>query len=138
MANLVAQIDAEESADQAAALKSVLASAGAGPSLVVDGKEILENDTLKHDTEQDWEDEDSDSSEDRIGEDLSELEAMDVPLNLSDLDSSELEDELEYTEREQWEDERDLHQRRQDAMTDEHLARLFAKQQELGIDGDEI
>ncbi|KAK3066661.1 squalene synthetase-like protein, partial [Teratosphaeriaceae sp. CCFEE 6253] len=138
MANLVAQIDADESADQAAALKSVLASAGPGPSLVVDGKEILENDTLKHDTEQDWEDEDSDSSQGRIGEDLSELEAMDVPLNLSDLDSSELEDELEYTEREQWEDERDLHQRRQDAMTDEHLARLFAKQQELGIDGDEI
>ncbi|TKA60585.1 hypothetical protein B0A55_12675 [Friedmanniomyces simplex] len=138
MANLAAQLDAENG--QASTLTPLTTHLEAGPSLVVNGKEVAEDDILKHDTEQDWEDEnsDSDSSDDPIGEDLSELSGMDAPLNLSDLESSDLEEELEYTEREQWEDELDLRQRRQDAMTDEHIARLFAKQQELGIDSEDI
>ncbi|KAK5699796.1 squalene synthetase-like protein [Elasticomyces elasticus] len=138
MANLVAQMEAEDGVTPM--LTSLQPSADAGPSLVVDGRVIAEDSTLKHDTEQDWEDEDSDLSDSDapIGLDLSELSDMDQGLNMSDLDSSELEDELEYTEREQWEDEVDLRQRRIAAMDDEHLARLFAKQQELGIDADEI
>ena len=72
-----------------------------------------------------------------IGQDLSDL-SSDGGFNDSDLEEEVLEDELEYTEREQWEDEEDLRQRRQEAMTDEQIARLFAKQQEFGIDGDDL
>ena len=36
------------------------------------------------------------------------------------------------------EDEADLRRRRQEAMTDEQIARMLAKQQEFGIDGDEL
>ncbi|KAK0313053.1 squalene synthetase-like protein [Friedmanniomyces endolithicus] len=138
MANLAAQLNAEDS--QPSTLTPSTTHLEAGPSLVVNGKEVAEDEVLKHDTEQDWEDEnsDSDSSNDPIGQDLSELSNADGPAKLSDLGSSDLEEELEYTEREQWEDEEDLRQRRQDAMTDEHIARLFAKQQELGIDSEDI
>lgn len=69
-----------------------------------------------------WEDEDDDDAED----------------DDEDMDSSELEEQLEYTEREQWEDEEDLRQRHMDSMTDEEIARIFAKQEELGLQGDEI
>lgn len=75
-----------------------------------------------------WEDEDEDDDE------VEDEEEDDD----EDMDSSELEEHLEYTEREQWEDEEDLRQRHMDAMTDEEIARIFAKQQELGIDGDDI
>ncbi|KAK1825070.1 squalene synthetase-like protein [Friedmanniomyces endolithicus] len=138
MANLAAQLNAEDG--QPSSLTPPTTHLEAGPSLVVNGKEVAEDEILKHDTEQDWEDEnsDSDSSNDPIGQDLSDLSNTDGPAKLSDLGLSDLEEELEYTEREQWEDEQDLRQRRQDAMTDEHIARLFAKQQELGIDSEDI
>ena len=53
-------------------------------------------------------------------------------------DESDLESELEYTEKERWEDELDLRQRQQDAMTDEEIARILAKQESLGMGGDEM
>lgn len=53
-------------------------------------------------------------------------------------DDSDLESDLEYTERERWEDEEDLRQRRQDALTDEEIARMLAKQESLGMGGDEL
>ena len=58
--------------------------------------------------------------------------------DLDDLDSSDLESELEYNEREQWEDEADLRQRQMDGMTDEEIARLWAKQEELGLGADDM
>lgn len=58
--------------------------------------------------------------------------------DLDDLDSSDLESELEYNEREQYEDEADLRQRQRDAMTDEEIARILAKQEEYGMGGDDL
>ncbi|KAG8630222.1 hypothetical protein KVT40_001841 [Elsinoe batatas] len=53
-------------------------------------------------------------------------------------DDSELESDLEYTAQERWEDETDLRQRQVDAMTDEEIARMLAKQEELGLGSDEL
>ncbi|PNS21417.1 Protein SQS1 [Sphaceloma murrayae] len=53
-------------------------------------------------------------------------------------DDSELESDLSYTARERWEDEADLRQRQIDAMTDEEIARMLAKQEELGMGSDEL
>ncbi|KAK4540846.1 hypothetical protein LTR36_008788 [Oleoguttula mirabilis] len=136
MENLKAQLDGE-SGDVSAFTPvnaTALAEAIAGPSLVVDGKEIAETELL----EDEWEDSSSSESEGPIGQDLSDLSDDDAALNYSDMESSELEDELEYTEREQWEDEEDIRQRRVAAMDDEHLARLYAKQIELGIDSEDL
>ena len=108
-----------------------------GPSLVIDGEEVGDDEVLP--SHFDMMNNSDTSSEDTgpIGQDTSEISG-DENADWSDMESSELEEELEYTEREQWEDEQDLRQRRQDAMTDEQIARLFAKQQELGIDDDEL
>lgn len=105
-----------------------------GPSLVVDGREIADDEVL-HGHFDGMNDSDSSAEEvGPIGLDTDELDEMD----LSNLESSELEDQLEYTEREQWEDEEDLRQRKRERMTDEQIAKLYAKQQELGIEGDEL
>ncbi|KAH9825893.1 protein SQS1-like [Teratosphaeria destructans] len=104
----------------------------AGPSVAA---------TASNDKSDEWEDEDEDDNSDDgpIGQDLLDVYGSDSePLNISDYDSSDLEHELFYDEQEMWEDEEDLRQRRQDAMTDEQLARLWAKQSELGIDADEL
>ncbi|TKX24594.1 R3H domain-containing protein 2 [Elsinoe australis] len=53
-------------------------------------------------------------------------------------DDSELDSDLEYTAAERWEDESDLRQRQIDALTDEEIARILAKQEELGMGSDEI
>ncbi|KAF2219928.1 hypothetical protein BDZ85DRAFT_298473 [Elsinoe ampelina] len=53
-------------------------------------------------------------------------------------DDSELDSDLDYTEQERWEDETDLRQRQMDAMTDEEIARMLAKQEELGLGSDEL
>lgn len=53
-------------------------------------------------------------------------------------DDSDLESELEYTERQRWEDEADLRQRQADAMTDEEIARILAKQEDLGMGSEEL
>ncbi|KAF4556268.1 R3H domain-containing protein 2 [Elsinoe fawcettii] len=53
-------------------------------------------------------------------------------------DDSELESDLEYTAQERWEDETDLRQRQIDALTDEEIARMLAKQEELGLGSDEL
>ena len=74
-------------------------------------------------------DDDDDFHDDSIDDDESDEE---------DGDDTSLEDELEYAEREIWEDEADLRQRQQDAMTDEEIARILAKQEELGISGDDM
>ena len=113
------------------------AAADGGPSLVVDGEAIDEHDVLDNEKRYHVVDESATDSTGPIGQDIDEL-SSDDGLNASDLESSDLEDELEYDEQEQWEDEEDLRQRRIDAMTDEQIARLYAKQAELGIEGDEL
>ncbi|THX08045.1 hypothetical protein D6D18_01991 [Aureobasidium pullulans] len=81
--------------------------------------------------EDEWEDE-SDSEEDE------EDDEDDDDDDTGSEDSSELEERLAREEREQWEDDADIRERRAQAMTDEELALLFMKQEELGIDGDDI
>ncbi|SMR63681.1 unnamed protein product [Zymoseptoria tritici ST99CH_3D1] len=110
-------------------------SVGLGPSMVVNGKAIADDEVLPkymrsegEDHESDWE---SDSS-DALNPDSDELSSEE------DLNASDLEDELEYTEKQMWEDELDIRQRRIERMTDEQIARLFAKQEELGMTGDEL
>ncbi|KAI4734980.1 hypothetical protein E4T50_14485 [Aureobasidium sp. EXF-12298] len=81
--------------------------------------------------EDEWEDEsDSDEEEEEDDEDEDD--------DNSSEDSSELEERLAREEREAWEDDADIRERRAQAMTDEELALLFMKQEELGIDGDDI
>ncbi|KAI6885955.1 hypothetical protein KC360_g5326 [Hortaea werneckii] len=133
MENLKAQLEAGEDIPSFAA--AALGLSREGPSMVVDGKEVGDDDVLDPQDEI-WESDDT-SEEGAIGQDVDEL-SDDEQLNLSDLDSSDLEDELEYAEHEQWEDEDDLRQRRLEAMDDEQLARLWAKQIELGIEDDEL
>ena len=53
-------------------------------------------------------------------------------------DDSDLESDLEYTAQERWEDEEDLRQRQIDALTDEEIAKILAKQEDLGMGSDEI
>lgn len=122
--------------------QGVLSAAG-GPSLVVDGKVIEEGDVLDASTRNiDYSQvrslgiSSADSDDEIIGEDLSEIE--DDRVNASDYDSSDLENALEYDEQEQWEDEEDLRQRRRERMTDEQVARLLQKQEDMGIEGDDI
>jgi len=81
------------------------------------------------------EDEDGEEEDDQIhsSEDSEEFDFDD-----ESGDDSELEDELIYTEKEQWEDEEDLRRRQAEAMTDEEIARILAAQESLGIGGDEI
>jgi len=106
-----------------------------GPSIVFDGHLVKYDGILNSNIEMD--ESDTSSGDGPVGQDASEV-LGDGIMDLSDLDSSELEGELEYAEQEQWEDEADLRKRRQDRMTDEHIARLFAKQQEVGIDCEEL
>ncbi|KAG9659144.1 hypothetical protein KCU95_g16107, partial [Aureobasidium melanogenum] len=75
--------------------------------------------------EDEWEDESGSEEEDDDDDTGSE-------------DSSELEERLAREEREAWEDDADIRERRAQAMTDEELALLFMKQEEMGIDGDDI
>ncbi|KAF2717385.1 hypothetical protein K431DRAFT_288600 [Polychaeton citri CBS 116435] len=98
-----------------------------GPSMVVDGKEIGEDEVLEHD------DEEEDDLDDDSDVDESEDEEDDTFM-----DSSEFEEGLEYAEQQQWDDEEDLRQRRIERMEDEQLARLLQKQEELGIEGGEL
>ncbi|KXT16028.1 hypothetical protein AC579_7139 [Pseudocercospora musae] len=136
MQNLMAQLEDEDDAGDGSEKDGLFSdlranAALAGPSIVVDGREIEEDEFLDknmgdddEENESDWASYDSD--EDELSSDSNAME------------SSDLEAELEYTEREQWEDEEDIRQRRIDRMTDEQIARLLAKQQELGIDGDDL
>lgn len=144
MRNLVEQ-ELNDSDDNDALLKAIEAahrpSAIAGPSLVVNGKEYGDDEVLDkreemgeesgslqlRDDDSDWESDDSEMNPDL--DELSEEES---------LNASDLEDELEYTERQQWEDEEDLRQRRLEQRTDENVARLLQKQAELGMAGDEL
>ncbi|KAF2155155.1 hypothetical protein K461DRAFT_276343 [Myriangium duriaei CBS 260.36] len=76
----------------------------------------------------DWEEESSDGDGDEVDDD-----------GTSDPgDDSDLESDLEYTAQERWEDETDLRQRQIDALTDEEIARILAKQEDLGMGSDEI
>lgn len=140
MENLKAQLEREGEV----AITGIRSAEG-GPSLVVDGQAIDEDDVLDRKTrgvnfdELRMMDSDSeDSDDDEIGLDIDDIEDDDDDDNASDFDSSDLEDELDYDEREMWEDEEDLRQRRIEGMDDETLARLWAKQAELGIDDDEL
>ena len=138
MENLKAQLEADDDMEIMG-----IRSAEGGPSLVVDGEAIDENDVLDRSTRDvnfdelrmmDTESDDSDDEE--LGLDIDDLEEDDD--DLSEFDSSDLESELAYNEKEQWEDEEDLRERRIAAMDDETLARLYAKQAELGISGDDL
>ncbi|KAG9961778.1 hypothetical protein KCU61_g5305, partial [Aureobasidium melanogenum] len=79
-----------------------------------------------------------DEWEDESGSEEDEEEDDDEDDDTGSEDSSELEERLAREEREAWEDDADLRERRAQAMTDEELALLFMKQEELGIDGDDI
>lgn len=149
MENLKAQLDEAGSGGESDVLIKHLKattrpSAIAGPSLVIHGEAVDDDEVLPshmrlaNDHEQD--------TFDQLNEDGSEWESDDSDLN-PDLDelsqdeslnASELESDLEYTERQQWEDEDDLRQRRIDAMDDEAIARILAKQEELGMEADEV
>ena len=140
MSNLEAQMNGIGSDGDAAIGPTAGAHSTAfgGPSLVVDGEEVADDEVIGSHFETMGGDDTSSASSDPIGEDLSEVSSDDDAMDFSNVESSELEETLEYTEREQWEDEEDLRQRRQDARTDEQIARLLAKQQEFGYQGDEI
>lgn len=149
MENAMATADREdeEAGMEKGAFKFAFGAKGStnlGPSMVVDGKEISDSDVLPKSTKKqaaqeaaldaanddsDWE---SDSS--ALHPDPDEISSDDD----YSLDSSELEEDVEYTERQQWQDEDDIRQRRQDRMTDEQIARLLAKQEEFGMAGDEL
>lgn len=79
-----------------------------------------------------------DEWEDESGSEEEEEDDDDDDDDIGSEDSSELEERLAREEREAWEDDADLRERRAQAMTDEELALLFMKQEELGIDGDDI
>ncbi|KAF2169670.1 hypothetical protein M409DRAFT_20085 [Zasmidium cellare ATCC 36951] len=145
MENLKAQLEAEGEESVMDVLKesSSHSRSIAGPSMVVDGQEFGEDEVLpKHmkgesgeaggSGELDGDSNEWETSESEMNPDFNEI-SSDESLNASDL-----EEELEYTERQQWEDEDDLRQRRIDRMTDEQIARLLAKQEELGMEGDEL
>lgn len=139
MENLKAQLEADEQAEI-----SGIRSADGGPSLVVDGQVIDENELLNRSTrdvnfdELRMMDTESGSDDEEIGLDIDDFDEDDDDEDPSEFDSSDLESELEYDEREQWEDEEDLRQRRIAAMDDETLARLYAKQAELGISDEDL
>jgi hypothetical protein len=137
MENLKAQLEADE---QIVGLRS----AAGGPSLVVDGQAIGDNEFLDRSTRDVNFDDlrpmdtDSDSDdEELLGLDIDDMEDDDDD-DASEFDSSDLESELAYNEKEQWEDEEDLRERRIAAMDDETLARLYAKQAELGISDEDL
>ncbi|KAG9552455.1 hypothetical protein KCU71_g7226, partial [Aureobasidium melanogenum] len=79
-----------------------------------------------------------DEWEDESGSEEEEDDDDDEDDDTGSEDSSELEERLAREEREAWEDDADIRERRAQAMTDEELALLFMKQEELGIDGDDI
>lgn len=106
-----------------------------GSFIVADGQSVKDDEVLNSNLDMD--DNDTSSDDCPIGQHWSDVSGDGI-MDLSDLSSSELEDELEYAEQEQWEDEADLRKRRQDRMTDEHIARLFAKQRDMGIDCDDL
>ena len=54
------------------------------------------------------------------------------------IDESDVDDDDYDTDDLPFSDEEDLIRRRQERMTDEHIARLLQRQEELGIDGDEL
>ncbi|KAF2214373.1 hypothetical protein CERZMDRAFT_38001 [Cercospora zeae-maydis SCOH1-5] len=138
MQNLIAQMDQEgASSDNFIAEMKANATLG-GPSLVVDGREVPDDELLKHarvnnETEGHDDNEDWESVDDSEDDDASSINP-----DMDEMSSDGLESELEYNEQEMWEDEQDLRQRRQDMMTDEQIARLLAKQEEFGMDGDEL
>jgi hypothetical protein len=138
MENLKAQLEADDDVGITG-----IRSAEGGPSLVVDGQAIDENDVLDRSTqdlnfdELRMMDTESDSDDEELGLDIDDLEDDDDD-DASEFDSSDLESELAYNEKEQWEDEEDLRERRIAAMDDETLARLWAKQAELGISDDDL
>jgi hypothetical protein len=115
-------------------------SAEGGPSMVIDGQAIDEDDVLDRSTrgrnydELRMMDTDSDSDDEEIGFDIDDISDEDD----DEYNSSDMESDIAQNEKEAWEDEEDLRQRRYDAMDDETIARLFAKQGELGISGDEL
>lgn len=150
MENLLAQAEAEDEACDEANTTFKFAfgakgSANLGPSMVVDGREIADDEVLPKSTKKtaaqeaaldaadddsEWE---SDSSD--LNPNPDEISSADDDFSL---DSSELEEDVEYTERQQWEDEDDIRQRRLDRLTDEQIARLLAKQEEFGMATDEL
>ena len=109
MSNLAAQMEGNDSSGDGsqrfAAIPTTHSAAIGGPSLVVDGKEIADDEVLDYSYIQMGGDDTSSTSSDPIGQDLSEI-SDDGDSNYSDIGSSELERDLEYTEREQWKTKR--------------------------------
>jgi hypothetical protein len=149
MANLAAQLEEEEqeaggTQGTVSGLMAFARTSGLeGPSLVVDGRVIPDDEVLprklKRSKENGQNTEPSDDSawvsdgSESSGSSGSEDEDED-----EDEDQSDLEDEIEYTEAQMYDDEDDLRQRRIAGLEDEKIARLFAKQAEWGIDADEL
>ncbi|GAB7337383.1 hypothetical protein MBLNU457_g2730t1 [Dothideomycetes sp. NU457] len=129
--------------DDKAATKSKLKSKGkqkANRANLEDTEISFVTSQASEDVDMDDFDSDDDDDDDEDDEDEDEDDDDDFDLDDSDGggDDSELEEVLDILEREQWEDEADLRQRQQDAMTDEEIARILAKQDELGISGNEL
>ncbi|CAK1359105.1 hypothetical protein CB0940_05367 [Cercospora beticola] len=138
MQNLIAQMEEEgTSSDNFFAEMKANATLG-GPSLVVDGREVPDDELLKHARVDDEAEVDDDHEDWESVDDSDEDDDSSINPDMDELSSDGLESELEYNEQEMWEDEEDLRQRRQDMMTDEQIARLLAKQEEFGMDGDEL
>jgi len=125
--------------DDRAATKAKLKSKGkqkATPINLEDAELSFITSQASEDTDMD--DFDSDDDDDDEDEDEDDDDEFDLDDSDGGGDDSELEEVLDILEREQWEDEADLRQRQQDAMTDEEIARILAKQEELGISGNEL
>jgi hypothetical protein len=148
MANLAAQLAQEEqeeqqTGDSSGTVSGMLAFARTagleGPSLVVDGRIIPDDEVLPRKLKMS---KDDDKSKDASEDSAWVSDGSDVPENFDSEDSdegqSELEDEIEYNQSQMYDDEDDLRRRRIERMEDEKLARLFAKQAEWGIDADEL
>lgn len=139
---LLRNIDLEETDAEEAAYQDYMENLR---SQELDGaqNEVLDAIPDAAENEQEWEDTemtgaDSEDSDEVIGEDLSDFLDEDDGLNASELDSSELEDELERAEMDILQAEEALHGRRMQSKSDADIARLWAKQLELGIDADEL
>lgn len=146
MENLKAQLDGDDSDESASQLIALLQAttspmADSGPSMVVGGKEIGDDEVLpdhKKEERQDMgdirlnDDSDWESDDEELNPDYDELSLGES------VGSLDLESDLEYTENQQWEDEQDLRKRRIERMSDEKIARLLAKQEELGMDATEL
>jgi hypothetical protein len=147
MANLAAQLEEEEQefGEDQGAVPGLVAFARTsgleGPSLMVDGRVIPDDEVLPRKLKRNKEnDQNMDPSDDSawVSDGSESAGSSGSGESDEDEDQSDLEDEIEYTEAQMYDDEDDLRKRRIAGLEDEKIARLFAKQAEWGIDADEL